>query len=149
MFSSNLEKGRSGPIRPSLVLYRTHLKRQEHKMKMNEQQTSRPLCSSTANLASSSTSKLLLTFPTSLILPNMATAPELWYSSSRTSRMQAAAQTGLAVSPLLNIRTSSSTSSAAATPVSDSNDYVTFAESSTMRNQICIRFVQKKTSPGY
>jgi hypothetical protein len=63
--------------------------------------------------------------------------------------MQAAAQTGLAVSPPLNIRTSSSTSSAAATPVSDSNDYVTFAQSSTMRNQICIRFVQKKTYPGY
>jgi hypothetical protein len=56
--------------------------------------------------------------------------------------MQAAAQTGLAVSPPLNIRTSRSTSSAAATPVSDSNDYVTFAQSSTMRNQICIRFVQ-------
>jgi hypothetical protein len=57
--------------------------------------------------------------------------------------MQAAAQTGLAVSPLLNIRTSSSTSSAAATPVSDSNDYVTFAQSSTMRNQICIRSKKK------
>ncbi len=121
----------------------------EHKMKKNEQQTSRPLCSSTANLASSSISKLLLTFPTSLILPNMATAPELWYSSSRTSRMQAVAQTGLAVSPLLNIRTSSSTSSAAATPVSDSIVYVTFAQSSRMPNRIYIRFVPKKTSPVY
>jgi hypothetical protein len=61
--------------------------------------------------------------------------------------MQAAAQTGLAVSPPLNIRTSSSTSSAAATPVSDSNDDVTFAQSSTMRNQIRIRFVPKKKIP--